>query len=66
MEELQWHPISPEQGEHLARELGAVKYVECSAQTRKGLENVFDEASACRSDANFYFVHTQKGYEGCS
>ncbi|KAH7099844.1 cell division control protein 42 [Auriculariales sp. MPI-PUGE-AT-0066] len=37
-------PILSDQGERLARELGAVKYVECSALTQKGLKNVFDEA----------------------
>jgi GTPase SAR1 family protein len=60
MEELQWQPISPDQGEHLARELGAVKYVECSARTRKGLENVFDEASTCLSYASFTLFTRRK------
>ncbi|KAK7039528.1 P-loop containing nucleoside triphosphate hydrolase protein [Favolaschia claudopus] len=36
--------ITPEDGRRLAFELGAAKYVECSALTREGLLNVFQEA----------------------
>ena len=37
-------PISTDAAEKLAVQLRAVKFVECSALTQKGLKNVFDEA----------------------
>ena len=37
-------PLSPEMGELLALDVGAVKYVECSALTGEGVSSVFHEA----------------------
>lgn len=37
-------PVSYEQGAAVAKEIGAAKYVECSAKTRQGVQEVFDSA----------------------
>jgi len=38
------YPITTTQGLELAKKLGAIRYMECSAKTQENLKDVFDEA----------------------
>ncbi|KAJ3058049.1 Rho GTPase protein rac1, partial [Podochytrium sp. JEL0797] len=51
-------PISFQQGVKMAQGIGAVKYLECSALTQKGLKGVFDEA------VRAVFAPVKRGKEG--
>lgn len=44
LREKKLSPITYPQGLAMAKEIGAVKYLECSALTQKGLKTVFDES----------------------
>ncbi|KAJ2660642.1 Rho GTPase protein rac1 [Coemansia sp. RSA 1200] len=44
LKEKRQEPISFHQGLAVAKEIGAFKYIECSALTQRFLKNVFDEA----------------------
>jgi len=39
-----YEPISPQQGEQMAKEIGAIKYMELSSKTGKGVSELFNEA----------------------
>ena len=44
LREKNLEPISEARGNQMANQIGAKRYLECSALTQKGLKNVFDEA----------------------
>ena len=46
-------PVKREDGERMAKELGAVKYVECSALTQYKLKDVFDEVGPFQLNTSY-------------
>jgi hypothetical protein len=41
-------PVTTAQGERMAQEVGAVRYIECSAKTLHGVKDIFDEVRMVR------------------
>jgi len=52
LSKIKQRPITLEMGERLAREIKAVKYVECSALNQKGVKNVFDQTIIAALEPN--------------
>jgi len=50
LQEKRMSPITHDQGSQMMKDINAVKYIECSALTQKGLKELFDEA--CRAVLN--------------
>ena len=59
-------PISTAQGESKAKAIGAYRYLECSALTQEGLEEVFDEAARCCASNHGGSAARGSGSEGSS
>lgn len=53
LKENKQKPVTKEQGEKMAKKLGALGYIECSALTQKGLKGVFNEAIMSVLDPEF-------------
>ena len=45
LKSMNYAPITSQQGESMRKQIGAVAYMECSALTRVGIEEIFDTAA---------------------
>lgn len=60
LHELRMAPVSKTQGIEMAKKIGAVKYLECSAKTQKGLKEVFTTAAEVVVCPELYKASTEK------
>ena len=44
LQRINQQPISNDEAQQMAKQIGAIAYRECSALTREGLKEIFDEA----------------------
>jgi Ras-related C3 botulinum toxin substrate 1 len=58
--ERRQQPISFNEAQNLATELGAYRYMECSALTQQGLKHVFDGAIRCVLEQSQKSKNTKK------
>ena len=65
MEERDLEPISNEMGSELAKEIGATRYVECSAKTSQGVKRVFNEAIRSVLYPPLQMKPSKKNRHGC-
>ena len=56
-------PITTQKGSHLAQEIGALQYVECSALTQRNLSRVFEVA--IRGGLGKYKKKSSRKYNKC-
>ncbi|EGG11338.1 uncharacterized protein MELLADRAFT_70752 [Melampsora larici-populina 98AG31] len=66
LRERRMAPISYQQAAAMARDIAAVRYLECSALTQKGLKNVFDEAIRAVLAPATREKTTKKQSKGCT
>lgn len=60
LHELRMAPVTKNQGIEMAKKIGAVKYLECSAKTQKGLKEVFVTAAEVVVCPELYKTSVQK------
>ena len=67
LNELRMTPVTKPQGLEMAKRINAVKYVECSAKTQKGLKDVFVTAAEVVVSPELYRAASVKKKRGfCS